>query len=720
MSGVDPVREQASPSSMPSARAAGDEDTQSSIPVLCMVKLFESKVAQDDDGPPPPPLRRRGSESNLPRTLEEKRKSREIKKLDDRPPAVVFDTSPPAAAAASTSSSARIATPFQLDLRPVFEQRDRGESKELHRSTSMRSLLAVSKGRPHSARAVRHTSSFREVVASPRTVRSFVPPEFGSLKPMDLSGIKVLVRKKSSFDKAVRRRMAADWNASSPKKMTFNKIEERVSQLCRVEIDRLFSLSDSPLSQDLHLTESPRAKAMVSLVQKSGFILFPIIERMLVLRQAVFVYVDLKKSITPRLQEFLNYMDRLTLQEHYSAHPSNFGLEKGKNLLHFMATWDEFRKNKEMRPFVPAVALAFGNTKKDRNGVIATLRKWCNPPSEIFLLMKTRVHKMDWENIAASNIPFFEHEWEEDKDAEKPISRIIPYEIVRCLHTGMAILPNRIVINGEVFYDTERDGDKDLPAPDDFLSAVIKDLHKKGLDPKIKDEEVEGYIKKINTWKSLPEREQKQIPDSEQFPCLYLMRLFTNSSWGHADLYIRRLFPGLFTIPYWTKPFQGLEHHVAISGPEDFSVQQKRSYVVYPRDKPDDPDSYTPIWKKPLLRIDFSWTMTPFKGRWSAILKIDGIYEYPDIGEHKWPLLHALINYQDQENPVEKSRAPGTPRMRSNPIIREGRLDIGEDHPSAPSSASSSSSSASRVHPSYRYNDTSDDDGDDSYSGDDY
>ena len=662
------------------------------VPVLKLADFFE-QAAQDDSQAPPLLARRRItrviSDEHLNSCRVEKRKSLEFYEEDDDTPLALVVK---AKAALSSEKAPR----FQLDLERVHEkQKEEGKRPDLKRTVSMGSLLSPRRGRVQSCRDRGVTTSFQEAVFSPRTVRSYVPTPLSAIEKVDISDIPDLTKGVTNFEKGVIRSMRIAWKTSDPVKVNSVEIEERVCKLCRVEIDRLFQRKDIPLSADLQITESPRAKALITLVQKSGAILFPVIKRLQIFRLAIVEYIKLKKQVSPGVRTLLSIIDNLVVQQRYSDDVANVGLIYGKDIKMFIQTWDVFSKHKAMKPFVKIIQCAFGNSKKERKEVLATLRKWVNPPHEILITLKQKVHHMDWDNISAMNITFLEHEWQEDVYSKNPISSISPREIVRCLHTGVGIPMRRLTINGHIFFDEERDENLPLPKEEDFLFSLLKNLHLAGLDRSIAEDRLREYVKKLILWKNLSLDEQASLPTSEELPCIDVLRLISNSAWGHADTYMRHLFPGLFTAPFWTKAVQSLEYKVVIVDQTDYSVQMNRTYAVYHRLVPDDENCYAVDRNRPLMFIHFSWTLTPSDEGWLGVLRVDNYEVKAGAGEYKWLILKSLIQYKDQETPKEEEKSPGTPRMRSAPRLSLKRESSSSRQMIARSTPSTSAASSS-------------------------
>lgn len=512
--------------------------------------------------------------------------------------------------------------------------------------------------RSFSKRLSSYTSSPRNAkVSSPRMKESIFPLD----EKFDISDIPVLEKKDvKEFEKNIKQCMNKAWASSEKMGVSALVIEKSIQKLCREEIDHLFQHEKNPLAADLNRGESPRAKNIIALVQNSGTILFPVLNRMQILRTAVINHVIQKNKVSPSIHRLIGFLDDLVLLE---DDLSNQGLKKGKNISSFMEKWDNFYGKKEMNPYAKIILEAFGDTKRERKEVMATLRKWVKPPPEILGTIKKNVHKMDWDNISAMNVPHIPHDWKEPSKSQNLISKIMPKEIVRSLHQGHGIPMKRFTINREVIYDDEIDGNVRFPTQKSFISHVIRKLYAIGFKEVISEDQVEQYTNRLIEVAKLPEEEQKDPSIDKELPFINVLRLVTFNAWGHADTFIRATFPDLFEFPYWTKNSLNIEYDITICKNGVYFAQINNKYVAFHRLEK---NACRVDKNKPLMDIPFNWTLAPSGRLHDGTLK-KSFNLLSEVGEDKWPLIYCLINYKEQETTPEENKAPRGLRMRSTP-----------------------------------------------------
>jgi hypothetical protein len=632
------------------------ESSSVRVPVLQLARFFEASCREAD----PPPRLQRGRFSRM---NSEKILNKRVLKEKDAPS---MSASITASEGLPRVNPIQLDSRLQLDLNRVIEKTEKRFKLERSRSASMISFSKVTC--IQSARELR-TPSFAEIAFCPQTARSYLPDSLNRKIKLDLSEFPDLKHKVAVFEKAVLKYLRSCFKAENLSKVNGRVIEDEVQRLCRAEVDGMFQKSNKPLSADLQITESPRAKSLIRMVQKSGVILLPVIERLQIYRGALIEYIELRKCVSPNMRVLAQALDDLVVMEHYVSGEDHLGLVSGKEIKNFVEAWDRFCALKTMKPFVKLVEQAFGDTRRIRKEVMATLRKWMNPPPEIFILLKKDVHRMDWDNIAAMNIPYFVHEWWEAAQSENPISGIAPHEIMRCMHTGVGVPMKKLTVNHTVFYDDAMEEDGPIPSEKEFLFALVKRLYQAGLDPDVGADEIRRQVDCLLKWKGLRLEEQEKAVSAHPFPCMKVLRLLTNSAWGHGDSYLRNLFPTLFSLPYWTKAIQSLEYDVTIKDASHFTVKMNRIYATYLRLVPDNPDSYAVDRMKPLVEFNFSWSLSPEDESWKGVLCVENYEIKPKAGEHKWPILRSVIHYDEKESLDGLQNDPGTPRMRSAPRI---------------------------------------------------
>ncbi len=623
------------------------------LPVQSLVNLFEKKA---NPAPVLPP-RRRLQARVLPRTeslvIHPLSKSDELHKKESLSDTDDSQSSDDDTKVFSACSSSRDQQPgLKLDLRSVKE----GKRKVKFTTRRIKTARATQL-RP---KRLQLESSFTLTCLTPRTRSHYISSIMEEVPAANLDLFPTRTKDKSKFESSLRKFMRTGWENESFKRLNGLTIEKQVLMLCRKETDPYFHSEHNPLAQDIQLSQSPRAKELALVTQKSGLILLPVIERLNAHRSVALKYIDLIKEVTPNLKTMIGYLNRLISSENLSSDPKNCGLKKGKDLGRFLQIWSQFISEPSMKPFVKIIETAFGDRRSDRKEVLATLKKWNTSSFKTIEVLKANVEKMDKDNIAAMNIPFIQHEWEESPLSKNPIAEISPYEVVRCLHTGMGIPAKKIVINGKTVYEDK--GGK-APTQEAFLHLVFSALYQEGLNKGKKNSEIQNEIRRLKKVLKLPVGDQIKLQKTKPIPALDVFRFCTNSAWGHGHLYIQHLYPELFGKNYWTKAAaESMEYHINVKGPDSFDVEMLRTYQVFHRLSP---DSSAVDRKSPLARFLFHWKLKPGKKGVKGALRINQ-YKILDRGsDEKWKILYAVIKYHESDDST--TQLPGTPRMKSSP-----------------------------------------------------
>ena len=447
----------------------------------------------------------------------------------------------------------------------------------------------------------------------------------------------------SKFDRSLKKHLKIIWEAANKPAISSREIEALILRVCRQEIDSLFVRKKDVLSSALQITESPRARQLLTFIQKGGIPLIPLVQRLLVLKKGVEGYVKLRHGASDRTCLLHHCLEVLTQYDNFPV--AELGLSRGKDLVPFLKAAEDVLGNKEYRKIRPIVQRAFGEDSKTVKEVLATLRKWADPPPDLFEQVKRNVHSMSWDNIAKANIPYVIHDWLEDPRSSNPIRQISAYEVVRCFKMPHMV-PNfdLLTINGQKFDGSRLDDH-------DFYYRLIERLCRAGLDENVTRDEIEGQVKRLLAQGTVSEEDAPAGSGAREITALKVMRLATMSCWGHGDKCFRSLFPGLFKAPYWTKLAQGIECRIKVAHPGKFSVALRKAYCVYRRIHPVDPDSTLVDPSLPLIKIPVEWKVRPYDSSWKGSLRVMEelkVYARVDPSE-KWNLLHALINFEEFE-----------------------------------------------------------------------
>ncbi len=482
----------------------------------------------------------------------------------------------------------------------------------------------------------------------------------------------------SSFDNGLRAFLQKAWKKAKKPDISPQEIEESVGDFCRREVDDLFEGEHEISSSALQISESPRTKFLLGKIQLSGIPLIAVVQRLKIIKKMLDTYLSLKMEKSPWAVRLSQTLNELIVADQYIEGEASFGLQRGKDLRAFMRAIEDISGRRGDKPIAEIVHRAFGDKAKTRKQVFASLQKWVSPPKDLVPNLKRFVHQKSWENIAAMNIPFHQHEWAEAEDAQYPVRDTTLAEIVRCFATDNAIIMNTIVINGVVLHDAAKDGFKKC-SQEEFLNRLLFAIYQSGLDPQVQEERIEREVEAmINSGKARKSSSSSSTTSSSDEPvnvgCAHLLKLCTMSAWGHCDKYFRDLFPGLFISPYWTKLMSGIDCSIRISGPDQYSVSISKRYGVYPLLNPENKESWTVDRERLLAEIPVEWTLYPSPEGLKGTLVIPRPIDILPITsyEDKWKILLAVINFTDFES-GEAASSPGTPRMRSSPRLPIGR-----------------------------------------------
>lgn len=164
---------------------------------------------------------------------------------------------------------------------------------------------------------------------------------------------------------------------------------------------------------------------------------------------------------------------------------------------------------------------------------------------------------------------------------------------------------------------------------------------------------LEGIIHQINLAgidrSASGEVSSKQAKDFEmdkEIPCDGVLRLMSMGCWFHADQLMRKWFDELFEAPLHTKCKKGIASVVQINDPSFYTVRQIKTFCVYCRRIPNDPDCYTVI-EPEIGEVRFQWQVSPdLNLGWKGELRIISWKIRADAPIHlKWLFIKALTHY---------------------------------------------------------------------------
>lgn len=454
--------------------------------------------------------------------------------------------------------------------------------------------------------------------------------------------------------------------------LSIAKLNKILELNCKDEMQQVIETLNGNQIAALSLTHTPRVNEMITIIQKSGILLTPIINRLILFRDSLnqFHFKENKKTEwTDRLSKNLDI-----LTEPETTTESYFGVHKGKDLHRFLMRIDNLTTKKVNKKVWKIIREAFGDDQKSLKENLAFIKLWSSGDREVTNFLKSYLGTWSWKLLQLSTIPYIQHDWIEAESAKHPLEKITPYEIVRCLYHYEDVLLKKITINGKTFHAAE--SPKKFNSSEEFFIDLFTALYLEGVQGK--DTPTDETIKEqvLSLFKASKEgnRDCKDIPDN----LLNILRLCSNSTWGHADGYIRKIYSTFFEIPYWTKLKQGIECEISITNETVFNVTIKRGYAIHKRIKEHDPDSYAVV-DTSLASIPFLWNVIPYGETWKGSLRIaDNItINKATSKEDKWKIYDSILDWHEMEESQDEYEE-GAPRLSSK---RRLSLMLGSESP---------------------------------------
>lgn len=476
-------------------------------------------------------------------------------------------------------------------------------------------------------------------------------------------------------------------------------------------IDTLYSdekNSASIESGKLQETESPRALHALIALQQNCRLLQPLIER---LRELWLFHEEIlneKKQTSLWCNAFNGYLLAL-------LNSQKLGYEE--NPLQAFGNIIETMKNDEKSY---SLFVLFMGGKKNIKNTIAAINKWGDPRTA--KILKPEVHKMDWLNIGASNIPYRKHEWFQTSTSEMSISKCSLEEVYPSFIQDDELIFKKIWINDKPLNVLDL-GTTKAERQKEFFFRLFKALYSAGLDTNISEEEIKNqarifnqfagivwdgafgvkeYLKKPNwTWIGLREyipilpeafpenlrlklraeyEKADQLPErfqsiytriyTEDFliprlPCFKILKLCTLSCWTQGHNFLVELFPQLF---YSETPKTGGFH----SGPYTKVLSKRKKSGI---------DNYLGAILKIKIANKDQFSVTQLKtyatyGREGKEIDIDNVLAKTIV---KWTLSPCGNNYKGVlQLPKIPEVDPNVPITTKTKIL-EGFVDYNED-----------------------------------------
>lgn len=462
---------------------------------------------------------------------------------------------------------------------------------------------------------------------------------------------------------------------------TIEQFNISIKNFCRLKIDEWFKYEYKPLeilSGDLVTEESPRAKEIWRMLQRSDVILGPLFERFVAMETALLNFIKKKNAKTLWTDQVVQYLNTLL-----SAETVSCVLE---HLVNADKKWDPTIQKLGM--------LTLGDLKKDRLPMLQFLQRWVDPTT--FHELRTDVRDGSHDNISAAKITQIVHPWKGSSIDKDNLTNISLSDVDRSLFTTCPLI-NPITVNGKLVTDIDSGQQNQRvflirlfrsiseAIGWNYTDAVIQQhvdifnlfksfkwgplneflrSHESGpIDWKElkvffdkiyslnqhqhQHQEMWKWLQYLDTYYSYPETFLASI----LVPEIAIIQLMSNGCWAYADKSIRQRFPGIFSCPYWTHPIQGIECQIQLKNSAEFSVRQIKRYGVYYRVNRTDPECFIPDRHHVLAELTFEWTVTYTRLDIQGQLKLSNykISKTTPLYD-KWGILRSLINYEDDED----------------------------------------------------------------------
>ena len=388
------------------------------------------------------------------------------------------------------------------------------------------------------------------------------------------------------------------------------------------EIKTNFNLKRTS-SIDLVKSELPRAQSALVKLQKSMILVKGLISHIEFLQDSIIQVLSQKNkerkiaNKTRWINDFFNGLDQMISSYKFSHEEIN-PLKTFTYLLE-----DKTKDAKSMDLLLVALKLK----KKDFENLLICCNNWADLKMLYFLA--SRVGELDHQNIkkclnfSADHIVLQEHEWYESIFSKNSHFQIPIAEIVNEFSPEYLANYKEMTVNEEPirlvgFKGTRR------TSQCEFLTELLDAIYSSGFNRKMKKEECQNQAnvlvnielitksiqndllqeeiswatieKKLNAYPAIPFLKFKtsyslnlhkacldQFLVELSVPCISVLKLNTNSCWLKADLCIRHLFGGIFTVSteIQTEPKLGSITHLQIKDNEQFSAVHFKHYEIY-------------------------------------------------------------------------------------------------------------------------------------------
>lgn len=471
----------------------------------------------------------------------------------------------------------------------------------------------------------------------------------------------------------------SQWKRYLGADLTVKKIRGAIYNICRQEVEFFFNVNTTKDITKLYIIVSKNIDRIIDKIQDSDYILQEIYRRYNFIyksithwqkacRMGTFWSTSLCKCLQTLISiDSLSLSDRKTLAYLNSISDSN----KISLFIELLEAYLE--ENYDERNY-HILMRVFGETPKNKQKILEELKSWGSMQPSSKELLDSYIKEACSEVILAGTIPFKEHSFSiKGERLEILRSRIVPYEIFRCIRQNKEVLFDIIRINKKIIHlatdisdNQEEIKAKNSDKKKDFWVKLFENVYKhfkpeeKVTDKETLEQDIFSQVALFKTCKNASD-----IPDAEaKIPCLKVLKLMTNSCWGVGYTFFDECFPDIKKTPYWLKFKPGIDCDIRITNNQVYQVTQIKKAMLYPLLNPSDSRSYVPDIECPLARMRISWTVKVDNQQYLGKIKIiqsdfaflDGISEKHKINIqkrlatfHPWQIGGKLKNEENND-----------------------------------------------------------------------
>lgn len=235
-------------------------------------------------------------------------------------------------------------------------------------------------------------------------------------------------------------------------------------------------------------------------------------------------------------------------------------------------------------------------------------------------IQETCLREIRWFHNQARHITFKQvFQWTQNHTDQDSLLNIDQPQIVRSITTyGKRVID--LKING---VDAEH-----------TLEEIIDQINQAGID------------KQATKEMSIQQAREFEKSIIHRSACESILRLLSMGCWFHADQLIRKWFDELYEVPLHTRCKKGILAEVDIQDSRSYQVRQIKTFGVYCRRIPNDPECFT-VMEPEIGEITFQWQVSPDSDLgWKGELRVLSWKIRNEAPNHlKWLFVKALTHY---------------------------------------------------------------------------